>query len=106
MRQLILSVAVVSLLSACASNKAATLDDMMKSWVGLPIETVAKRIGDADDVQKTSTGGAVYSWLTPIPDGNNTIQCVQQFRTNRNGDIIDWGYTDCPKDGWEQMGYK
>jgi len=101
----LLAIGLVILVTACATNKTQTLDEMMQSWVGLPIQTVTKRIGEPDRVQQTRSGGAVYSWVTPIPKGDGTIDCVQQFQTDRNGEIIKWGYTDCPKDGWEQMGY-
>ena len=89
-----LAILVVSLfLSGCM-----TMDGLMKSWAGMPIDDATAAWGAPDSiVPNHSDGGATYTWTTFSSNKHGIRQCRRTLVSNSSGKITRWSYSGrCP----------
>lgn len=82
---------VVVLMTGCAS-----MDTVMSSWVGRPIDDVSSAWGAPESKMNLADGGVTYTWTTFSSNQYGVRQCRQSFVTDPSGTIISWSYSGCP----------
>ena len=86
----LLAVVASALVLACA-----TMNTVMKSWVGEPIDNLVSSWGAPDSRIARSDGGAVYTWVTVSGDQYGVQQCRQSFTTDSLDIIVGYSFNNC-----------
>lgn len=91
MKKIIFIVLIIGfLLNGCAS-----LNTVMDSYVGYPIDDVTSLWGAPQSIIDRKDGGKTYTWISFWQSQLHIHQCRQSFTTNRDGVVIKWMYHNC-----------
>lgn len=88
----LISIFMIFALCGCAS-----MQTVMKSWVGKPIDDVTASWGAPESKMPRSDGGYTYTWTTFSSNQYGVHQCRQSFVTNSEGTVVSWSFNGCPR---------